>query len=127
MTKCSRYNDRIEFDKTISVIIKNTRLRFSCYWLKLKDLSENGVGLIYNGKGILPLKIGDFIDITLDVHCRQFQRPIHLVAEIIHQTSSKDPDDETEVIFIGAKITNVDERHQVQWKEDLATILKVSK
>ena len=117
-------NERISPDQTIKLIVRNARLRFSCYWLEVINLSESGIAIKYEGKGILPLKHNDEIDITLDVNSKIFERPILIRGKIVHEEFSKGEDPGSESVLLGIDITEIEPRHEKHWKHGIQKLLK---
>ena len=117
--------DRIIPKDSVDLIVKNSRLRFSCFWLRLRNISAHGLGISYSGKGILPLRIGDQVDVTLDVHSKIFSRPIHVTGEIVHDEGLCRQEAEDEII-LGIKIIEVERLHNEAWEEGVRKFQKVS-
>lgn len=117
-----RKESRMSPDAKVEAIIKNSRLRFSCYWLQVVDISKSGIGIKYEGLGILPLAKGDHLDITLDLSSKVFARPIHLKAQVVHLTEATEG---SNCILLGLEVSSVEPRHDKAWQEGLQHLERV--
>jgi len=108
-------------EDSIHLIAKNRTSRFSCFWMVVNDLSKTGIGVSYVGRGILPVRLGDVLMITLDMTCKIFDRPLHLTCEVVRVGSEENWLDEPGLnrIFLGLKVIDIQEQHVVHWDAGL--------
>ncbi len=108
----------------MKTIVKNHNARSSSFWLDVENLSDTGVCIGYDGLGCLPIEIGSILNVTLDINCKIFSRPIHLKVEVIRK-KFKDIERHivsSESISLGTKILEVESLHKPIWEEGMKTL-----
>jgi hypothetical protein len=62
----------------LEAIVRHSNSRCSCFWIGVKNISASGLGAEHLGLVYVPFSPGDRLDVTLDISCRVFSRPIHV-------------------------------------------------
>jgi hypothetical protein len=74
----------VTFASDCRCFVRNKNMRKTCFEMHFSEISANGLRIKDKSKRFLEFKIGSELDLTLDIHAKIFDRPIHVRYIVVH-------------------------------------------
>lgn len=93
----------------LSVLARPKGIRCYSFWLKAENISATGMLLRVESKGFVPFKVGGYLQSTVDLSARIFQRPLHLLLKVVRvETDERGVPTAFGCQIVGAETNHID-------------------
>lgn len=105
---------RYKVDFNLFVLARPFGMKFYNFKMQVLNVSRSGMLLISDNGIFIPFKEGSRLNITFDVTCAHFERPIHMVAKVVRSIQKSDQGQQ-----FGISIESIDKNHEKFYFDNL--------